>query len=256
MEPSNFNSQLTPDQIFNPGAISASISKENLKEVFESIQQSISTLSSKYNDQEFSCLQKNMENFSIYLKSSLFNTSIKNTDLRLPSQTQRNLNPMNSFSDNPNTKMKMSKRKTQNESRLHPKLSYYKMKIIRSFRKTILNVIKGKKLQNFRFEEEFKRRIDENSQLFYQLLEDKKNINLAFIKKYFMETEIFENFKIFIEYIFDIKEIYQCEDLCKLFKFNCCSVTVHSVECREKWRILKEWTLFDMLMNDEKLLNE
>jgi hypothetical protein len=163
-------------------------------------------------------------------------------------------NPLLLFTDNPDVKMKVSKRKDKQQIRKHPKKSYYRMKIVRNFVKELGNIYFPRKnqvdsmivgdLQEYAKKYEgCIRKFIEGKKLSFKRSSGNSGtgsvqMNDAFFNDFFSDFIVKEGFQIFVHNYFKDS----IESLSKHLGFACCKETLHLSACKEKWLVLEIWT--------------
>ena len=203
--------------------------------------------------------QQNYSNYqSNSYSTSELDTTLQETIINLSPKIKKN--PLLQFIDNPNSKMKVGKRKSQ-KPRKKPKKDYYRMKLIRRFMKS-LNIFFNRPDDPINMiADDYNDFLSKNGKTLKYAIEvdlglklnrDSKNsssrftMNDTFCKKFFSDDMVFEGFKIFVERIFSDNE----ENLCKMFQFNCCEDRYHQKQCMDMWTILKIWTKSSLIRFD------
>lgn len=176
-------------------------------------------------------------------------------------------NPLLNFIDNPNSSMKKSKKsETKLNSRKCPKKEYYRIKLIRSWKKNLRKMIILEEREEIIFPvynhfyshyfhnkvklipiadthtgpltEAQKKKIVKNYSI------EAKSFNNKFVKEMFMNQIYLQSFRLYVISEFMDKD---CEELIKRFDFMCCKKNKHGKECKDLWMQLKEYSLNDLL---------
>lgn len=218
------------------------------------------------------------------ITSTILNNSTKLNQKRRRERSQRKpKNPLLNFSDSPsNSKIPRKGAAGKSNARVYPKKEYYRVKIMRNWKKNLRKIAKGEEVPFAKFKANYNgggsRSLDraastvegpgtEGKNRSDKKKSDNKTNNNAYVRELFSNSVIIVSFKIFVIEYFEafMKCIDGCDriqhskecitnaclKLCNKFKFSCCKNADHSSNCLDLWLRLKQYTYTGLVLQTE-----
>lgn len=222
-------------------------------------------------------IEPSVDNFEIYNSSAIIDIKgNKGNSIRKAyhSETKRSIsrrenNPLLEFYDDPSSSMKKGKKITQEKRvvRAHPKKEYYRVKLLRAWKKALRNSLnKRMKSEANEFELKFIKHGKKNYNILFDIgktengplteaqsrrINHKNEMERTFNNKYVQELFKCDvnrtSFELYVNSQFYGKS---CEELNKEFFFMCCNDDVHNSLCQEKWERLRVFTFTKLLTSN------
>jgi hypothetical protein len=173
----------------------------------------------------------------------------------LPSRRGKKKGIFQRFIDIPDLKMKSARRSNPNmKPRLFPKKAYYKLKVMRMYKKAAFNICRVSKMRDLEIETRYYGSLECEFPRHTKMFQENIRNHLGGVSMKTMKKEnyekifktnwvVAENFRIFINEYFT-SEIWS---FIQRFGFKCCEGIAHCSDCEEKWEILKVWTIQEFL---------
>ena len=186
------------------------------------------------------------------------------------SMSRRENNPLLEFYDDPTSSMKKGKKNTGEKRvvRPHPKKEYYRVKLLRSWKKALRSKLKKRmRPEANEYEISFRK----HGKMNYDVLcdigetvsgplteaqtkrihkeekEGEKTFNNKYVQELFKCDVKRASFILYVNGLFYEKK---CEELNKLFFFMCCNDDEHTNLCQEKWERLRKFTCTKLINNN------
>ena len=201
-------------------------------------------------------------------RAGLSPQSLSTNPSNLPSIKKKRIeNPLLNFIDNPNSSMKKSKKsEIKINSRKCPKKEYYRIKLIRTWKKNLRKIIKSEENNQIIFPiyDPFYLHYFENKARLVSIANTKngpqakaknkkisksdsqeaKSFNNKFVAGMFMDQACLESFRLYVISEFKGKD---CEELSNRFDFMCCKNNKHGKVCQDLWNKLMKFSLNSLL---------